>query len=172
MSQISLDIIRKRIAYISGDVFLISASVKDNISLGVPEASIEDIVSVSKMAHCHDFIENMSSGYNTILEENGSNLSSGQKQRIAFARALLMKPDIIILDEATSNLDSVTEKAILNILEYLKGDVTQIIIAHRLNTVRYCDRVYVMDKGAIAEYGTHEELLSAGGCYARFYQAG
>ena len=104
-------------------------------------------------------------GYKTVLEENGNNLSGGQKQRLAIARALLKKPDILIMDEATSNLDTVTEQSIKNLIDSLSEQITCIIIAHRLTTIKSCDYIYVMDKGTVAEEGTHIELLKKNGIY-------
>ena len=117
------------------------------------------------MARAHDFINNMPTRYNSSLEENGANLSGGQKQRLAITRALLKKPDILIMDEATSNLDSITEKAIERTINESTQGVTTIIIAHRLSTIMRCDKIYVMDKGEFVESGTHYELMEKGGIY-------
>src|SRR5690606_12929804 len=108
--------------------------------------------------------------YETLLEEKGANLSGGQRQRLSIARALLKKPEILIMDEATSNLDSITEKAIEGTIEECTKNTTTIIIAHRLSTIMRCDRIYVMDKGKVIEYGTHEELLSKQGSYYRLWK--
>ena len=118
------------------------------------------------MAQAHDFINELPLRYETRLEENGTNLSGGQRQRLAIARAMLKKPDILILDEATSNLDAITERALDRTIHEFAKDMTTIFIAHRLSTIKNCDRIYVMHKGKIVEQGTHRELIALGGKYA------
>ena len=130
------------------------------------EATMDDIIEASKMAQAHEFINEFPLRYETRLEENGTNLSGGQKQRLAIARAMLKKPDILILDEATSNLDAITERALDRTIHEFVKDMTTIFIAHRLSTIKNCDRIYVMDKGRIVEQGTHRELIELGGRYA------
>ena len=126
----------------------------------VSEYGLEEVIKVCKQASAHDFISELPSRYDTLLEENASNLSGGQRQRLAIARALLKKPDIIILDEATSNLDSTTEKNITDMLKQLESEgVTIIMIAHRLSTIQHAHQIFVMEKGHIIEQGSHEELL-------------
>lgn len=127
---------------------------------------MEEIIEASKMSQAHDFINELPLRYETRLEENGTNLSGGQRQRLAIARAMLKKPDILILDEATSNLDAITERALDKTIHKFAKDMTTIFIAHRLSTIKNCDRIYVMDKGRIVEQGTHRELIELGGKYA------
>jgi len=133
--------------------------------MGMDEPDLEELIEAAKMARAHDFIERLPLKYDTVLEENGSNLSGGQRQRLAIVRAILKKPDILILDEATSNLDSITAGAIEDMIDELDKDITVILIAHRLSTIVRCDRIYVMDKGEIIESGSHEKLINTNGKY-------
>ena len=165
IKDIGLGALRDRIAYVPQEVFLFSGSIMENLRFGMAGTGPEEIVEAAKMAKAHDFINELPLRYDTMLDENGANLSGGQRQRLAITRAILKKPDILILDEATSNLDSITERAIENtITEHTKG-ITTIIIAHRLSTIKRCDRIYLVDRGRIAEHGTHEELLDLKGRY-------
>jgi ATP-binding cassette subfamily B protein len=133
---------------------------------------MEEVIRCAQMAQLHDFVNTLPLRYETHLDENGSNLSGGQRQRIAIARAMLKKPDILILDEATSNLDAVTEKAIQETLNAYSEGMTTIIIAHRLSTIRQCDRIFVMERGKIVECGAHDELMAQpDGYYRSLYQA-
>lgn len=138
--------------------------------LGNENATLDDVIEACKMSHAHDFINAMPLRYETMLEENGTNLSGGQKQRLAIARALLKKPDILIMDEATSNLDSITEKAIEKTINELTNGITTVIIAHRLSTIMRCDKIFVLDKGKIIESGTHSELVARQGFYYNLWK--
>ena len=166
IKDINLETLRERIAYIPQETFLFSGSIFDNLILGLDNATMDDIIDASKSAQAHDFINELPLRYQTRLDENGANLSGGQRQRIAIARAMLKKPDILILDEATSNLDSITEKALDRTIHDFARNMTTIFIAHRLSTIKNCDVIYVMDKGKIIERGTHRELVLRGGKYA------
>ncbi len=166
IEDIQLECLREKIAYISQETFLFSGSIFENLALGLDNATMDDVIEASKMAQAHDFINELPLRYETRLEENGTNLSGGQRQRLAIARAMLKKPDILILDEATSNLDAITERALDKTIHEFAKDMTTIFIAHRLSTIKNCDRIYVMDKGKIVEQGTHRELIAMGGKYA------
>ncbi len=166
IEDIQLECLREKIAYISQETFLFSGTIFENLTLGIDEATMDDIIEASKMAQAHDFINELPLRYETMLEENGANLSGGQRQRLAIARAMLKKPDILILDEATSNLDAITERALDRTIHEFAKDMTTIFIAHRLSTIKNCDKIYVLDKGKIVEQGTHRELLNYGGKYA------
>lgn len=163
--------LRERIGYISQDIFLFSGTIEENLRLGNKDIPLEDIIRICKLTTVHDFVEKMELRYSTLIDENGANLSGGQKQRIALARVLIKNPDIIIMDEATSNLDSATEKSIETLITQNCKNKTMIIIAHRLSTIKSCDKIYVIDKGSIYEEGTHEELINLKGKYHKLWES-
>ena len=168
--DIHLDSLRERIAYIPQDTFFFSGTIMDNLRLGVDDSvDLEHIIEACKQARAHEFINSFPLRYQTLLEENATNISGGQKQRLAIARAILKNPDILIMDEATSNLDSITEKAVSDTINSF-SNLTTIIIAHRLSTIMRCDRIYVMDQGQILEQGTHEELIAKQGKYYELWK--
>ncbi|XZH53426.1 peptidase domain-containing ABC transporter (plasmid) [Clostridium perfringens] len=163
--DVNVEALRDKIAYISQETFLFNGTILENLMLGNPYLTYEEIIEACKKAQIHDFINSLPLRYNTLVEENGSNFSGGQKQRLSIARAILRKPEILIMDEATSNLDSITEKAIeKTIHEFSEGMIT-IIIAHRLSTIMRCDNIYILEKGEIKEQGSHKELLEKQGRY-------
>ena len=158
---------RKRIAYVDQTTFLFADTIRNNLMLGNPDVTEDDMIEACRKSMAHDFIMKLPSGYDTPLDENGMNLSGGQRQRLSIARALLRKPQLLILDEATSNLDANTETGIKNALFAEGRDLTCIIIAHRLSTIKKCDRILVIENGKAAEQGSHEELLKENGIDAR-----
>ncbi len=162
--------LRQQIGVVPQESFLFKGSVRDNIALTNPAAPMEAIMAAAKLAGAHDFILELSQAYDTPLEENGGGLSGGQKQRIAIARALLTHPKILILDEATSALDVESEHRIQENMSQISQGRTVMIIAHRLSTVRDCDRILVMDQGRIIEQGSYEELVHLGGVFAGMHE--
>lgn len=165
VKNMDIELLRNKIAYISQESFFFSASIKENLRLSNKDITENEMIDICKKVKIHDYINSLPDRYDTVLSENASNLSGGQKQRLAIARALLKKPEILIMDEATSSLDTITEKAIQDTIENCTNNITTIIIAHRLGTIKKCDRIYVLDKGSVVEEGTHEQLINSRGYY-------
>lgn len=163
IEDIQVEKLREKIAYISQETFLFSGSILENLSLGLDHVTMDDIIEATKSAQAHKFINDLPLRYETRLEENGTNLSGGQRQRLSIARAMLKKPDILILDEATSNLDAITENQLDKTIGEYSENMTTIFIAHRLSTIKNCDQIFVMDNGKIIEKGTHDELKNWAG---------
>jgi len=162
--------LREHIAIVPQDTILFSGTIADNISYGRPGAKMSEIVEAARAANADEFIRQFADGYNTVLGEGGVGLSGGQKQRIAIARALLKNPRILILDEATSSLDTTSERLVQEALERLMKGRSTLIIAHRLSTVTGADRILVLDRGRIIESGTFEDLVAGGGTFAQLYR--
>lgn len=161
--------LRRCFAMVLQDTWLFGSSVADNIAYGRPNASMEEIKATAKAVGAHGFIRRLQDGYDTIVDENGENLSLGQKQLITIARAMLLNPPILILDEATSSVDTLTEQKIQKAFQNIMKGRTSFVIAHRLSTIRKADLILVMDKGDIVEQGTHSTLLKQNGYYAKLY---
>lgn len=168
--KIKQDDLRRNISYVPQEPMLFHRSLKENIAYGKPNASMKEIVAVAKKAHAHEFIEKLPKGYNTLVGERGVKLSGGERQRVAIARAMLKNAPILILDEATSSLDSVSERHIQEALDELMKGRTTIVVAHRLSTIQKMDRIIVIEDGDIVEEGKHEELLALKSVYANFWQ--
>jgi len=169
ISQVDIVSLRGAIAFVSQDVFLFRASIAENIGLGRPGSSHAEIAAAAKKAHAHDFIMSFSAGYGTSVGEQGMQLSAGQRQRIAIARAMLKNAPILLLDEPTAALDPESEQAIQTALDDLRKGRTTIVVAHRLQTIVGADRIYMIDAGRAVESGSHAELLARGGKYQVFF---
>ena len=157
-------------SFVFQDVYLFDDTVKNNIAFGNPDATYDEIVEVAKHARCHDFIMALPDGYETILQEGGSNLSGGERQRISIARAMLKPSKIVMLDEATSSVDPENEQELVAALNDLLKDKTVIVIAHKLETIKNSDQIIVMDKGSIENVGTHDELIKSSSIYKKFIE--
>ena len=167
--DLTLESLRAQVGIVAQHTFLFDDTVRNNIAYGDPQRSMDDIVAAAKAANAHEFVSAMPQGYDSTVGEMGMQLSGGQRQRLAIARALLKDAPILILDEATSSLDSESERLVQDALEKLMTTRTTLVIAHRLSTIRNADRIVVLVDGAVAEEGTHEELLAHNGPYSRLY---
>jgi ABC-type multidrug transport system fused ATPase/permease subunit len=168
--DVTLASLRRQMGLVPQDPFLFSGTIADNIRFGRPEASDEAVQEAARLANAHDFIAALPQAYATPILEGGVNLSVGQRQLVCIARAVLAEPRLLILDEATSSVDTVTEGLIQEALQRLLAGRTAIVIAHRLSTIRHADCIYVVQDGQIVEQGTHEELLARGGLYRELYR--
>ncbi|MGC9014269.1 MAG: ABC transporter ATP-binding protein [Thermoproteota archaeon] len=168
--RFKLSSLRRQIGLVLQDVFLFSGTIRDNIAFGKPDASMDEIIKVAKMAKIHDFIDSLPEGYNTLVGERGVTLSGGQRQRITIARALLVNPKILIMDDSLSFVDAKTEQEIQSAVEEAMKGRTTFIIAQRLSTIKNADKILVLEDGRVVEFGTHEELLARNGTYKKIYE--
>ena len=168
--DVSIHSLRRQVCVISQDPFLFSRSIAENIRFGNPAATDEEVRQAARLANAHDFIARLPEGYNTRVLEGGVNLSQGQRQLLSIARALLTNPAVLILDEATANIDSVTEALLQDAIARMLKGRTAMVIAHRLSTVRNADLVFVIAEGKIVEQGTHNSLLKKNGLYRQLYE--
>ena len=169
--HITRDSLRENYGMVLQETWLKSATIAENIAYGNPDATREEIIHAAKEAHAHGFITRMPDGYDTVISEEGGNLSQGQKQLLCIARVMLRLPPVLILDEATSSIDTRTEIRVQQAFEKLMDGRTSFIVAHRLSTIRTADRILVMKDGNIIEQGTHEELLAKNGFYKQLYES-
>lgn len=171
IAQMTRDDLRSRTGMVLQDTWLFEGTIRDNIAYGRPDATEEEIRAAAEAAYVDRFVHSLPDGYDTRLEDEGGNVSAGEKQLITIARAFLARPSVLILDEATSSVDTRTELLVQRAMGALRRDRTSFVIAHRLSTIRDADLILVMEAGSIVEQGTHDELLAAGGAYARLYEA-
>ena len=167
----SMNSLMENFAFVFQTVYLFADTIENNIKFGRQNASHEEVVEAAKKACCHDFIMKLPDGYDTVIGEGGASLSGGEKQRISIARAIMKDAPVIILDEATANVDPENEKELVDAVDALTKEKTIIMIAHRLKTVRHADQIAVVDKGRIVQRGTHEQLMAQEGIYRRFVAA-
>ena len=163
--------LRKMFGMVLQDTWLFGGTVKENIKYGKEDATDDEVIQAAKAAHVHHFIKTLPNGYNSVLNEESSNVSAGQKQLLTIARVILTDPKVLILDEATSSIDTRTEIQIQKAMDNLMKGRTSFIIAHRLSTIKNADLILVMNHGDIVEQGTHEELLAKGGFYSDLYNS-
>lgn len=171
ISKVSIESLRSQMGVMTQDNFLFSGTIKDNIRYGKLDATDEEIINAAKAVHAHDFIMKLEKGYDTEISERGSRLSNGQRQLLAFARTMVSNPGILILDEATSSIDTHTEILVQKGIEAMLKGRTSFVIAHRLSTIKNANRIFVIDKGGIIESGSHDELMAKKGAYYELYAA-
>lgn len=163
--------LRSQIGMVLQDTWLFGGTIRDNIAYGNPRATDEEIQAAARATYVDRFVRTLPDGYDTVIDEEGGNISAGEKQLLTIARAFLADPSLLILDEATSSVDTRTEVLVQHAMAALRSDRTSFVIAHRLSTIRDADLILVMESGSIVEHGTHDELLAARGAYHRLYSA-
>ena len=168
--DVTLESLRRNIGIVQQDVVLFTTTIRENIAYGRHSASMDEVIRAAKIAQLHDFIETLEMGYETVIGERGSTLSGGQRQRLSIARAILLDPPVLILDDSTSSVDANTEDQIRRAMESVMRGRTTFVIAHRLSTVHRADAIFVLQDGAVVEQGTHQELLARGGLYREIYE--
>jgi hypothetical protein len=171
VKEYSMDCLMQNFSFVFQNVYLFHDTIANNIRFGNPDASIEDVIAAAKKACCHDFITALPDGYNTVIGEKGASLSGGEKQRISIARAIMKDAPVIILDEATANVDPENEKELMQAIYALTEEKTILMIAHRLKTIRNADQIFVIDKGQIVQNGTHDTLMKQDGIYKQFVES-
>lgn len=171
VSSVTLKSLRSQLGIMTQDNFLFSGTIRENIRYGRLNASDEEVIEAAKAVNAHEFIEKLENGYATEISERGARLSIGQRQLLAFARTMVSKPGILILDEATSSIDTHTERMVQEGIDALLKGRTSFVIAHRLSTIRKADRIFVIDQGKILEEGNHGELMKKKGAYYQLYQS-
>ena len=171
ITKVTLESLRKQMGIMTQDNFIFQGTIRENILYGRPEATEEEMIEAAKAVSAHDFIMKMEQGYDTPLKEQGSGLSIGQRQLIAFARTMICKPKILILDEATSSIDTHTELLVQKGIQTLLQGRTSFVIAHRLSTIQNADRIFVIDQGGILEQGSPRELMEKKGAYYHLYMS-
>jgi ATP-binding cassette subfamily B protein len=171
VAQMTRADLRSRIGMVLQDTWLFAGTIRDNIAYGRPDATEEEILAAATATYVDRFVHSLPDGYDTLIDDEGSNISAGEKQLLTIARAFLADPALLILDEATSSVDTRTEVLVQHAMAALRADRTSFVIAHRLSTIRDADLILVMESGAIVEQGTHDQLLERGGAYAALYIA-
>ena len=171
VAELPRSVLRSQTGMVLQDAWLFEGTIRDNIAYGRPDATEEEILEAARATYVDRFVHSLPDGYDTVIDEDGSNLSAGERQLVTIARAFLTQPALLILDEATSSVDTRTEVLVQQAMAALRADRTSFVIAHRLSTIRDADLILVMEDGAIVEQGSHDELLARDAAYARLYRS-